>query len=125
VDAAIYVIDCNPNTEKKLIYDRCVALVKQLRQLRPNVPVLLVENFMYDWADFRQERENLIDKRKELKRAFETLRKSGITRLYYQAADGMVGGDHEGTVDGVHPTDLGMLRIADFLLPELKYILSE
>ena len=32
IDAALYIIDCNPNTKTELIYERAVALVKLLKE---------------------------------------------------------------------------------------------
>lgn len=124
VDAALYVVDCNPNTNAELIHDRTVALVEMLKDKRPDVPVLLVEGFLYDTDHANPESNKaVVRKRKELKRAFETLKSSGITNLHYQRADNFIGDDHEGTVDGIHPNDLGMKRIADALLPVIKKIL--
>lgn len=126
VDAALFVVDCNPNTEEPLIYERAVSLVRLLKKARPLVPVLLVENFPFENSYFIPERQLTETKKmNDLKRAYDTLIKSGVKNLYYQKADAMIGMDHEGTVDGVHPNDLGMLRIADFLLPQLKNILGK
>jgi lysophospholipase L1-like esterase len=36
-----------------------------------------------------------------------------------------VGEDLEGTIDGVHPNDIGTLRTVDNLLPKLKKILKK
>jgi len=63
-------------------------------------------------------------KNMELQRAYKTLKKSGIQALYYQKGDGMIGDDFEGTVDGVHPNDLGMMRIADSLEPVIRKIIK-
>lgn len=124
VDAALYVLDCNPNMKEELVYDRAVELVKYLKQKRPAVPVLFVEGFYYE-NGFENPLESVTArKNKELKRAFETLKESGIKDLYYQKGEGLIGGDHEGTVDGVHPNDLGMLRIAESLKPVIQYILK-
>jgi len=125
IDAALYVIDCNPNTEKELIYDRAVKLVNQLKRNKPQIPVLLIENCRYPKNEFMPVgRSEDLAKRAELKKAFETLKKSGITDLYYQTGDGLIGYDNEATVDGVHPTDLGMQRMADFLMPQIREILT-
>ena len=123
VDTALYVIDCNPNTRTELIYEIAVALVKLLKEKRPEVPVLLVEAFYYVNGFTKPEDSENARKNRELLRAYETLLKSGITELYYQKGDGMIGDDFEGTVDGVHPNDLGMMRIADFLEPAIKKII--
>jgi hypothetical protein len=126
VDAALYVIDCNPNTNPELIYERAVKLVQQLKKNRPEVPVLLVENFLFDKSYFMPEKmSGEILKRTELKKAYESLKKSGITNLYYQTGEGLTGNDHEATVDGVHPTDLGMFRIAEFLFPQILMIIKQ
>jgi hypothetical protein len=125
MDAALYVIDCNPNTEEQFIYERAVKLVQQLKKCRPEVPVLLVENFLFDKSYFMPDKLlHETAKRTELKRAFEFLKKSGVTNLYYQTGEGLTGSDHEATVDGVHPTDLGMYRIAEFLLPQIDKIIG-
>ena len=124
IDAALYVIDCNPNTKTDLIYERAVALVKLLKQKRPGIPVLLVEGFDYvsgfgDPKESDQAKKNI-----ELKRAYNTLKDSGLKQIYYKKGAGMIGDDYEGTVDGVHPNDLGMMRMAESLEPAVKKIVK-
>jgi hypothetical protein len=119
IDAALYVIDCNPNTQTELIYERAVELVKFLKKKRPEIPVLLVEGFYYvsgfgDPAESDQAKKNI-----QLKRAYNTLKESGIKQIYYKKGDGLIGDDYEGTVDGVHPNDLGMMRMAEGLEPAI------
>jgi hypothetical protein len=126
IDAALYVVDCNPNTDEPLIYERAVNLVKLLKHTKPTVPVLLVENFPFENSYFvpiAQRTE--LKKMKDLQRAYATLIQDGIKNLYYKKSAGMIGTDHEGAVDGVHPTDLGMMRIAEFLLPVISKILKK
>ena len=123
-DAALYVIDCNPNTTRDLIYERAVALVKYMKEKRPDIPVLLVEAFHYvngfgKPLESENEKKNI-----ELKRAFKTLKDSGIRDLYYREGEGLIGDDYEGTVDGVHPNDIGMLRIAEELEPTIRILLE-
>jgi len=124
IDAALYVIDCNPNTTKDLIYERAIALVNYLKEKRPDVPVLLVEGFYYENGFGKPELSITEMKRIELQRAYKTLQKTGIRDLYYQSGDGLIGYDHEGTVDGVHPNDLGMLRIAEALQPTISKLVK-
>jgi len=126
IDAALYVIDCNPNTAAELIYDRALALVQQLRKARPDIPILLVGNYLSDKGHFSPAdgvHTRVKSKQGELKRAFDDLRKMGIVKLHYRTGDGLIGYDGEGTVDGVHPNDLGMMRIAEALLPTIKELL--
>ncbi len=124
IDAALYVIDCNPNTKTELIYDRAVALVKYLREKRPGIPVLLVENYYYVNGLGDPKKSEDEKKRAELRHAFRTLKESGLGQIYYKKGDGMIGDDYEGTVDGVHPNDLGMMRMADALQPVIKKLVK-
>lgn len=87
------------------------------------MPVLLVEAFYYVNGFTKPQDSENASKNKELLRAFETLQQSGIKQFYYQKGDGMIGDDYEGTVDGVHPNDLGMMRIADSLEPVIRKII--
>ena len=42
--------------------------------------------------------------------------KEGIANIFYVDNTDAIGTDHEGTVDGVHFTDLGFMRYADYLI---------
>ena len=124
IDAALYVIDCNPNTKTELIYERAVDLVKLLKQKRPEIPVLLVEAFYYVSGFGDPKKSDNEKKNVELHRAFNTLKESGIKNIYYKKGDGLIGDDDEGTVDGVHPNDLGMMRMAEALEPAIEKIIK-
>jgi hypothetical protein len=124
IDAALYVIDCNPNTTTGQVYGRCVELIKLLKKKRPEIPILLVEGFYYESGFGKPEDSDTRKKNIELKQAFDFLKKSGVKQLYYKKGDGLIGEDHEGTVDGVHPNDLGMLRIAERLEPAISKLVK-
>lgn len=125
IDAALYIIDCNPNTESEFIFDRAVKLVQQLKKCQPKIPILLVENYLFDDNFFMpDQRMDELKRRQELKRAFDYLKNSGITNICYQKGDNLIGNDHEATVDGVHPNDVGMQRIAAILLPQIQRLIK-
>lgn len=126
IDASLYVIDCNPNTAAELIHERTVALVGLLKKARPDVPVLLVGGFLNESNHINPAsgvNETIRKKDKELRRALQDLRRSGVNDLHFQEGYGLIGDDHEGTVDGIHPNDIGMLRIAEELLPVIRKLL--
>lgn len=114
IDAAAYVLDCLPNLQPKQVAERTEPFVKALRRLKPDTPIVLVEDRSYANAPFN---ETLAvrnrDSRAALKTAYENLTKAGVTGLHYISGDKLLGDDFEGTVDGSHPTDLGFLRQAD------------
>ena len=126
VDASLYIVDCTPNSKKEIICDSAIKVVRLLREKRPMTPILLVEAFYYEDSYFNKDGlSNVDDKRRELRRAFDLLKQSGIKGLYYKKGDGLIGYDHEGTADGVHPNDVGMLRFSEQMLPVIKSILKE
>ena len=127
IDAALYVIDCNPNTAAELIHDRTIALVQQLRKARPGIAILLVEGFLNESGYLNPAsgtNDNIIKKRNELRRAYDDLRKNGISKLYYHKGAGLIGEDREGTVDGIHPNDIGMMGMAEALTPVIKRLID-
>jgi hypothetical protein len=123
-DASLYVIDCNPNTITDQIYKRAVDLVMKMHRERPEVPILFVEVFPYTSGFTKAEDSGNAKKNQELKKAYETLKNSGIKNLYYRKGDDLIGDDYEGTVDGVHPNDIGMLRIAEALEPTIRKLVK-
>jgi hypothetical protein len=126
VDAACYVIDCLPNMDAKLVRERCIPLVKQLRAARPAVPIVLVEDrrFTNEWILPAKQAFHDAN-HAALREAFDALRRDGVGGLFYLPGDGLLGDDGEGAVDASHPTDLGFMRQADAFEPVLREALQE
>ena len=55
-----------------------------------------------------------------LKHEYQKLREAGDKNIFYVDSKNALGLDQEGTVDGVHFTDLGFMRYADFLLEKFE-----
>lgn len=125
LDPAAYVIDCVPNMTAAEVRERTVPLVKQLRKVRPDVPIVLVEDRTHDgqWVSRKLDAER-DDRRKALREGYDQLLKDGAKKLTYLKGDKLTGDDGEGTVDGSHPTDLGSVRYADQLEPVLRKVLG-
>jgi len=51
-----------------------------------------------------------------LKKEYTKMIEDGFDNIYYVNSENAIGDDHEGTVDGVHFTDLGFIRYANFLI---------
>ena len=105
LDPSVYVLDCIWNMEAEMVSLRVVPFVKTLRKVHPNTPILLAEDSNY---------RNIspTEKGKVLRPIFEQLVKEGGKNLYFLSNEGMLGTDWEGTVDGCHPNDIGMIRQA-------------
>jgi GDSL-like Lipase/Acylhydrolase family/N-terminus of Esterase_SGNH_hydro-type len=125
LDAAVYVLDPLPNMTAESVAARIEPLVTTLRQAHPEVPIVLVENEQYAADEFVAVAHAAVQaKNVKLRDIYRRLRKAGQRRLFYVPAAKLVGSDGEATVDGVHPTDLGFMRMADTLTPVLRRALK-
>lgn len=126
LDPSIYVLDCLPNMVADEIKARVEPFVKKLRAAHPQTPIVLVEDrTMQDsfLIQGRMEWYHLKD-RAELKAAYEHLKNSGDTNLYYIEGEHLFGDDGEGSTDGSHPNDLGFMRQADVFAKVLGPLLK-
>ena len=125
VDAACYVIDCLPNLQPSAVTERCVPLVKQLRKVRPNTPIVLVEDrrFANSWILPAKSKFH-DDNQAALQKAYKELQAAGVKKLHYLSGDLLLGDDTEGTTDGSHPNDLGFFRQANAFEPVLRQALG-
>jgi lysophospholipase L1-like esterase len=126
LDAAVYVIDCLPNMNAEMVAERAEPLVRRLRRARPDTPIVLVEDRAFANTPFLPEKQaHHAANRAALAAAYERLTDSGVTGLSYIKGDTLLGDDGEATVDGSHPTDLGMQRYAEALMPALREVLND
>lgn len=127
IDAQLYIIDCMPNLPgdgAKVVYDRAVAGVRQLRA-KHQTPILLVEHSGYtNEFSAKGAEDSYRVANVELRKAYDALRKEGIAQLYYLTKE-EIGLSMDATVEGVHPTDLGMQQYADSYTLKIKEILHE
>jgi len=126
LEAAVYVIDCLPNIVAAQVTERTEPLVKELKRVRPDTPILLVEDRTYQDAFLVEtKRKRNLESRAAFKAAYNRLRKENVKGLYYLEGEDLLGSDGEGTVDSSHPTDLGYVRQADVFEKALKPILKK
>jgi hypothetical protein len=103
IDALVFVLDPLWNMSPDLVRERIPHFVHRLRTAHPTTPILLVE-------DCRIRAEDVpTGMGKVLREVYAELLAEGIGDLHFLSAEGMLGPSDEGTVDGVHPTDLGFM----------------
>ena len=123
--ADIYILDCVPNPSPAEIKERAVPFVKRLRQLKPNVPIIMVESIIREQSYWNENSgKRMAGQNGEFRKAFEQLTAEKYKDIYYIPATDLTGHDHEATIDGTHLTDLGFTRIADVIGEMLKKVLQ-
>lgn len=120
-DASVILLDFVPNATVQEIEERTEKFYRIIRKKLPEAPIIFIENPDYPKAVFDLKNKVLIrEKNAALAKVFNHLRESGEKNVRLLSASGMIGFDGEATVDGVHFTDLGFIRYAEFLYPVLK-----
>lgn len=121
IDAAAYVIDTmwniGINTVSKGRYE---SFVRRLRKLRPDVPILLMNDYHFAYHGRQTEKGAAAEK------LFARLRAEPAFAKGFALVDGSDLYDREGngTVDGTHPDSVGMMRLADAIGPRLAAMLQ-
>tara|TARA_B100000408_G_scaffold36048_1_gene27207 strand:- start:266 stop:1306 length:1041 start_codon:yes stop_codon:yes gene_type:complete len=121
IDALFYVIECMPNINKDQVSKNTLPLVKIIRDKNPSTPIVFVENIIFENAYLDKTVEDeLKEKNIELMDQYKKMVHDGIPNLFYINQENAIGTDHEGTVDGVHFTDVGFLRYANYLIKNFQ-----
>lgn len=125
IESDLIILDCVPNPSPQQINARAVPFIKLLRTAQPGTPILMVESVFRENAHWDEKlREQVLGQNKAFWEAYLDLKKEGMQNLFYVRQNGHIGNDHEGTIDGVHFSDLGHSRMAQKLAPLITEILK-
>ena len=125
--------DCLPNLPKNSwkglgistdeeFKKRVLEAVRFLKSSKPDIPILLVDHAGYSEQFINKSRkESFSHVNKLQKEAYQQLMQEGYSELFYLTYD-KIGMSPDGTVDGTHPNDLGMMRMADALAPVISRV---
>ncbi len=127
IDAAAYIIDAMPNTcsmEAGQLRDTLTKAVMQLRERRPETPIILADHLGYpDGKAFKVRRDRTNNAWTVQKEVYDALKKGGMKNLYHVTHED-IALPQDGTVDGTHPTDYGMISYTDAYGKMLRKVLK-
>jgi lysophospholipase L1-like esterase len=124
-DARLFILDCYPNMTGMLqnVYPRTLAAVKQIRA-KHDEPILIVEHAGYSDDVVHSGKRAIVDSvNMAAKRAYKELKDGGVKNLYYLTREELAL-TQDMTVDGTHPTDLGMQQQAVAVEKKVREILK-
>lgn len=117
IESSLYILDCLPNLvrdsfQKEEVKSRIHNAVTYLKSKRPDTPILLVDHAGYTDGLVNEVRRDAYEKRNQWSReVYQELLTSGVADVYYLEKEA-IGLSMEATVDGTHPSDLGMDQYA-------------
>lgn len=124
-DVAAFILDPIPNCTKNMCDSLTYDFVKILRQARPDVPVFMVEGQAYSYEKYSGfYSKYLPQKNYEFHKNYLKLKAENPKNLYYIDRKNIYGPNNDGTVDGIHLTDLGFHYYAEKLKPYIKAVLE-
>ncbi len=127
IDAAVFVVDPLPNMSPDLIRERIGPFVRTLRSAHPETPIVLGRGNVFDPAGRDRQvppRSHYTAHNQAMALVYEDLLGAGVNRLHLMDGSNLFGLHGEGSHDGVHPTDLGMLHMAERFVECLRAVLD-
>lgn len=124
-DVDVYLLDPVPNCTEMMCDTLTYDFVKTLRTLRPEVPIVMLEGPIYPYARYDSFFGKYLPKKNAaFRRNYDRLKAENPNNLYYVTSENLDGVEDDGTVDGIHLTDLGFLHYANKMIPILRPILD-
>lgn len=124
-DVDVYLLDPVPNCTEMMCDTLTYDFVKTLRTLRPEVPIVMLEGPIYPYARYDSFFGKYLPKKNAaFRRNYERLKAENPNNLYYVTSENLDGVEDDGTVDGIHLTDLGFVHYANKMIPILRPILD-
>lgn len=125
-DVDVFLIDPVPNCTEMMCDTLTYGFIKILRDARPDVPIVMLEGPYYPYSRYDSFFNRYLPaKNAAYRRNFERLVAEDPRNLYYVDAIDLDGAEDDGTVDGIHLTDLGFRHYADKLVPVLRPLLEK
>jgi hypothetical protein len=117
-----YLIECMPNMyPPDLVSSNTIPLIDTIRAKDPDTPIILVDLFTSPLTALDKNAiRGTSEMNNALKSQYDKMINDGYDNIIYLESRNALGTDFEGTVDGVHFTDLGFIRYSDFLIEKFE-----
>ncbi len=125
-DADVFLIDPIPNCTEMMCDTLTYDFINIIRKARPDIPIVMVEGPIYPYARYDKSLGAYLPRKNEaFRRNYEKLMAENPNNLYYVNCVNLDGVEDDGTVDGIHLTDLGFKYYAEKLIPALQPLIEK
>jgi len=124
-EADAFLLDCIPNSSPSQVTQRTAYLIETIRKKHPDAPIIVMQSVIRERGYFNlASGKRIREQNDNVKAEVEKLLKKGMKNLHFIPADDFLGHDHEGTIDGTHPNDMGFDRMINVIKPKLMEVLA-
>ena len=124
-EADAFLFDNFSNPSAQQIEERLEPFVATIRAAHPTTPLIFLQTEVRESRNFNDKiRKFEDDKRAASEAGMQRLLKQD-KNIYFLNPGMPLGDDHDATVDGVHPSDLGHGRILEVIRPQIVKILKK
>ena len=124
-EAALIILDFVPNASVPQMQEKMEKFYGIIREKQPYTPVLFIEDPPFPSGKYNKILQHEVEtKNKTVREIFDRIKAKGDANIEFISSEPMIGADREATVDGIHFTDLGFMRYADYLEPYIKEYLK-
>jgi lysophospholipase L1-like esterase len=125
LDASVFILDPLPNLFSSQVNERLPAFIGTLRKLRPTTPILLNESPRFPAIAFLPEQmQRVTVSNNILQRIGKEREAAGDHHIAVISAADLSADSGETTVDGLHPTDIGFVIMANAIEPALRKVID-
>ena len=123
VDAFIFDTFSNPKADE--IYERYNEFVDIVRAAHPGVPMIFLQTERRESRNFNTAVEKSETEKQKAAEEMVKARMKTDKDIYFISSEDFLGKDHNATVDGSHPSDLGFTYILQSITPKIQKILKK
>lgn len=117
----MYIVDPVPNCTRDMCDSLTYGFIQIIADAHPDTPIVMVEGPIYPYSRYDTTLGPYLRSKNDAYRAnYERLVADGYKNIHYVDSEGLDGVEDDGTVDGIHLTDLGFRHYADKLRPVIE-----
>ena len=124
-DADAFVFDTFSNPSAEIIDENFDRFVDIIRAKHPTTPLIFTQTIRRDTRNFNLKTEDFEARKQAAAERVVRERMKRDKNIYFLDSKGWLKDDNLATADGIHPTDLGFMRMMEHMEPAIKKILKK